>query len=1137
MKQENDSHGYRIPEGASDTVHEDMDPAGYRAGYKAWKNNMKIVKEPSRPDVDESKLTKEQKSLYGQYKAMKAKHPGAMLLFRCGDFYEAYMDDARKLGDILGITVTRRNGTDLLLAGFPHHALDVYLPKLIRAGERVGICDQLELPKKRQPAVSHDPTTRIRYAGGQWSGVPEGVKISGLYEDRLRPPHAFLSGDADPKSRVELIHAPYGDVIRVHTFDEHAETPRKMHEILEQEGYAIEEGSNYSSGYADFETYKEAEDFLKHVEEVQTRVDDARKSKEEIRPGGNVEGENHKSESIPTNLNETETMEKKKNAEQQAQQAKESVQAQVQAAKQKATQEQAKAEQSIRDARQKAGQKAADASTKEEKKEEQKARRLATAAVVGAALGAALADGSRGVFLNRDAKEAPAINGGKIPLTPFNTAVLAAVADQKGYRTSQFVTFDETLARGASVRKGQKGVGLEWDSTKYTNPSLPKDDEARTLSRSGYNALPADAQKSYIPRQTTTHLSVFNIDQTMMQHAEGERYSQVVESAGPRGETRESILAAIVAKEDKEPDKKGQVSLYKEPDGNYYAYGRSAGILQEKLSSDTSITITPEEVKVSIGPAGKKQQAGVPRVGISADMMPGVVEQLVKSGAHVALDDRYSVPQEPKVDAKAALKSAIAQAKEVMKTLGGKVEMTKGSDEVGLSPTDRNTLLVGRLSKGSTVTAGLAKTADVYRGIVDALTDRGRVNTYRNTLLHNDKPVFKALIQELSAATLMVRAGLPAAISGRNRALVPQWQEMLSSNPGLVESLGKGVNRVVGSYDRLAAGQSVNFAIVNGDNKKYYNKYSIANGIAALAAGSEAVAVADKKHNALDVVADSRMTAAQQELIRSRSLDAGYKDVRFFTSRGGGALVQPNEYFAGSQAALLTVGENDVKVKKEIDLTSLEPQAERADLHEMHAYKAGNQWAFLIRPRDGEAFSVYPSAKDRSIYFNARQGLKAGTVTSEQFAATMEALNQRNYRAAMAKPELQQHILIPKVDGAVTSQVERAFQKRGEDGGNLLVARIGGKWMSAPLDNARSSRKFLFADNVAGEDGTTHLRLDKDAVQKYNTSLALDVFMDKLTLTDAQRSELSAAFHPEAEAPEPVQEEKETVRAQSHRHM
>ncbi len=89
-----------------------------------------------------------------QFFQMKNKHPEALLLFRCGDFYETYGEDAVIAADILGITLTRRNngaGTDQMeMAGFPHHALDTYLPKLIRAGKRVAICDQLEDPKKKR---------------------------------------------------------------------------------------------------------------------------------------------------------------------------------------------------------------------------------------------------------------------------------------------------------------------------------------------------------------------------------------------------------------------------------------------------------------------------------------------------------------------------------------------------------------------------------------------------------------------------------------------------------------------------------------------------------------------------------------------------------------------------------------------------------------------------------------------------------------------------------------------------------------------------------------------------------------------------------------------------------------------------
>ena len=99
-----------------------------------------------------------------QFYDFKAKYPDALLLFRCGDFYETYAEDASVAADILGITLTKRGtggserSTNTAMAGFPYHALDVYLPKLIRAGKRVAICDQLEDPKLTKKLVKRGVT-------------------------------------------------------------------------------------------------------------------------------------------------------------------------------------------------------------------------------------------------------------------------------------------------------------------------------------------------------------------------------------------------------------------------------------------------------------------------------------------------------------------------------------------------------------------------------------------------------------------------------------------------------------------------------------------------------------------------------------------------------------------------------------------------------------------------------------------------------------------------------------------------------------------------------------------------------------------------------------------------------------------
>lgn len=100
-----------------------------------------------------------------QFFSLKAKHPDALLLFRCGDFYETYCDDAVDASRILGITLTKRNNSGTKpsteMAGFPHHALDTYLPKLIRAGRRVAICDQLEDPKLTKKLVKRGITELV----------------------------------------------------------------------------------------------------------------------------------------------------------------------------------------------------------------------------------------------------------------------------------------------------------------------------------------------------------------------------------------------------------------------------------------------------------------------------------------------------------------------------------------------------------------------------------------------------------------------------------------------------------------------------------------------------------------------------------------------------------------------------------------------------------------------------------------------------------------------------------------------------------------------------------------------------------------------------------------------------------------
>lgn len=92
------------------------------------------------------------------FKMLKEKHSDALILFRVGDFYETYCEDAKKIAEVLGLTLTRQAKTKMDLTGFPYHALDTYLPKLIRAGLRVAICDDISEPIKLKKRGSNETT-------------------------------------------------------------------------------------------------------------------------------------------------------------------------------------------------------------------------------------------------------------------------------------------------------------------------------------------------------------------------------------------------------------------------------------------------------------------------------------------------------------------------------------------------------------------------------------------------------------------------------------------------------------------------------------------------------------------------------------------------------------------------------------------------------------------------------------------------------------------------------------------------------------------------------------------------------------------------------------------------------------------
>lgn len=140
------------------------------------------------------------KTLQEQYDGIKQQYPDALLLFRCGDFYEAYNEDADEASKILNVTLTKRED-GRHLCGFPYHALDAYLPKLVRAGKRVAICDQLEDPKLEKNLVKRGVTELVS-AGQETASAPKTEQETEELKQTVEQPKQLTLFEREPSDYI-----------------------------------------------------------------------------------------------------------------------------------------------------------------------------------------------------------------------------------------------------------------------------------------------------------------------------------------------------------------------------------------------------------------------------------------------------------------------------------------------------------------------------------------------------------------------------------------------------------------------------------------------------------------------------------------------------------------------------------------------------------------------------------------------------------------------------------------------------------------------------------------------------------------------------------------------------------------------
>lgn len=150
------------------------------------------------------------------FKMLKKKHSDALILFRVGDFYESYCEDAQKASEVLGVTLTKNKKEDIFMAGFPTHALDTYLPKLIRAGVRVAICDNIDNAQNTKEVAKETPQDEyVEYEEIKTEEPTETKSAKIIYTDKEAEDYTPKNGKTFALTEMQEIVGGYVEPIRL----------------------------------------------------------------------------------------------------------------------------------------------------------------------------------------------------------------------------------------------------------------------------------------------------------------------------------------------------------------------------------------------------------------------------------------------------------------------------------------------------------------------------------------------------------------------------------------------------------------------------------------------------------------------------------------------------------------------------------------------------------------------------------------------------------------------------------------------------------------------------------------------------------------------------------------------------------
>ena len=721
---------------------------------------------------------------------------------------------------------------------------------------------------------------------------------------------------------------------------------------------------------------------------------------------------------------------------------------------------------------------------KKEKKESVPAEVVQAGLLAGALAAAAE---NNGVWLNKDGKMSPDLTRDKQIISGFNALMMALHSDANGYKTNMYITFNDARTEGLSVRKGETGLPFNWYSwDKYVSRINSND----VIDKAAYNALPEEEKDLYKAMRSKDERKIFNIDQTTMPAAAKNQYKEILE-------TQEKSVLGRGIKDVVEPEEgKSIFDEYKEKnpdtvlilrtgDDRFELHGadaeKAAAILHVKFESkesDTAALVIPEKELDIILP--KLVRDGL-RVSVQNNLDKPEVLRRYGTADHIYSNISKLVSGIEKVDAASLDISSL-------KDTGYDAEKKILIFNAGRSS-----------APGDEISDAIARANAAYRAVVAYTAADDRLNRGpRGKQLPEDAVKYDKLVQEVSAGVLMARQGMPASISKENLPLIPYWERELKEDPKLVERLESDVNNALSVVSSLRSGKVPDYATIRGEKNIETLKpkfYTIASQLATIPdlEKRNVVIVRDTANKTAAVILPSGASLEVNNEVpgmnKNRFVVAlkkeGITDVQFYNAGGALGLNQPNEFFADKTVEVARLKQYEVQTVEKLDLQDEIARTSNVEIDKVTMIRDDqDRHVLYVKPSNGEAFAIYPDAKDIRMFF-------ASLKNPEKFDSIRETLGQKYYAFVQKHPEFKADVLMPNINENLDiSRISKVSVSRNPDKEKSFI-------ITATIDGERQKPR-----EVTGVQAQRMWLVDDQDM--YKVRLAAILFEDKLGISEGQ---------------------------------